>query len=492
MKYTLFLLLLLHTAHTFAQKNDCNSIYPKAQAAEKAGNEVAAVKGYIATITCDESRAVEIAPKLEAVFNKLRKQKKDALKAQKDAEAAKQKAEAAQNRALQLLSDIVARDLTKVQELIIDMEYETAYKILQSAASLGEDLGAKKAATIAGLIEVAYYFTETGKLAKADSLLQMANHLQPKSEAAALLPQIASEKDSLHKQALLQKALPQLDLATWQMCEKRYFPDMVLVEGGTFTMGCDSLAESDCEDANKDLHEVSLDNFQMSRTEVTVWQFSLYCATVGKNLNDFSYSWKQQGNNPIINVMWYDAAEYSNWLTMKLLAKGKPRYLFVEVAGKKAYERFKGIDTLAQNYYHLPSEAQWEYAARGGNKQPAKHERYSGSNSIDKVGWYNEHPKMNAKRTQAVATLDANALGLYDMSGNVWEWCEDRYADEYYEECKKKGTVINPIYLKRGSYRVNRGGGWGNYAGYCTSAYRSYDMPSVMYDSLGFRLVRKE
>ena len=425
------LLLLPHALPAQCAEDLFRQTMRRADSCEKVGNYELAFKKYKSAITdCPDKKAEaeNAISKLFATINGLRE------------------------KAQQALASVIARDLAKVQELIIEMEYETAYKILQSAASLGEDLGAKKAATIAGLIEVAYYFTETGKLAKADSLLQMANHIQPKSEATALLPQIAIEKDSVRKQALLQKTLPQLDLATWLVCEKRYFPDMVFVEGGIFTMGCNDTTDGDCVRYEKPLHEVSLDSFQISRTEVTVWQFFLYCAAKGIAMNKFATDLKPQGNTPIIKVDWFEAAAYSNWLTARRLEKGQARYVFSQEAGKSVYEQFETVDTVVRNHYRLPLEAEWEYAARGGKYQPTKHQRYSGGfsqedSSLNRVAWWYENPELKTKRAQIVATRDSNALGLYDMTGNVLEWCEDEYDSNYYEKCKNKTKKHNNSFL---------------------------------------------
>ncbi|MBR6926931.1 MAG: SUMF1/EgtB/PvdO family nonheme iron enzyme, partial [Bacteroidaceae bacterium] len=126
-----------------------------------------------------------------------------------------------------------------------------------------------------------------------------------------------------------------------------------------------------------------------------------------------------------------------------------------------------------------PTEAEWEYAARGGKK--SKGYTYSGSNTIDDVAWYVDN---SGETTHEVGTKQANELGIYDMSGNVWEWCQDRYGETYYEN----SPSTDPLGPDSGSSRVNRGGGGWNDAGFCRVAHRGRDSPGNRYDDLGFRL----
>ena len=128
--------------------------------------------------------------------------------------------------------------------------------------------------------------------------------------------------------------------------------------------------------------------------------------------------------------------------------------------------------------YMLPTEAQWEYAARGGNK--SQHYKYSGSNDIEEVAWYDD----NSYGCNSVGAKKANELGIYDMSGNVGEWCSDWYMDWY-----DKADNYNPQGPRSGFSRVRRGGSWDSYIGYCRVSHRSYFIPGVRYYDLGFRVV---
>lgn len=222
---------------------------------------------------------------------------------------------------------------------------------------------------------------------------------------------------------------------------------MITVEGGTFTMGD---TEMEGESDEQPAHEVTLKTFQMSKTLVTVAQYRAYCTATGKNMPD-PPSWGWIDSHPVVNVTWHDAVAYTDWLADK--------------TGKN---------------YRLPTEAEWEYAARGGNKSNGN--KYAGGRSLDMVGWYGDNSN---SRTQPVAQKRPNELGLYDMSGNVWEWCRDWYSANYYANSPKD----NPRGPASGSYRVLRGGSWGNDASYCRVAYRDYYDPGGRYDDYGFRVV---
>jgi formylglycine-generating enzyme required for sulfatase activity len=143
----------------------------------------------------------------------------------------------------------------------------------------------------------------------------------------------------------------------------------------------------------------------------------------------------------------------------------------------------------------LPTEAEWEYAARGGGVEthgraslpgnPQQFE-YAGSDNLNKVAWYD---KNNRYETKPVGLKYPNRLGLYDMSGNVWEWCWDRYDASYYDQCYKNGLTPNPFGPENGPFRVLRGGSWFDYADYSRVASRYYYTPVHYGHSIGFRLL---
>ncbi|MFN8349045.1 MAG: formylglycine-generating enzyme family protein [Spirosomataceae bacterium] len=137
-------------------------------------------------------------------------------------------------------------------------------------------------------------------------------------------------------------------------------------------------------------------------------------------------------------------------------------------------------------YYRLPTEAEWEYAAQGGKYAWQYPFEYAGSNKLDEVGWYGYDKENSHKETKRVGLKTPNLLGLYDMSGNVWEWCSEWY-DAYPDS--NRGIALNPTGPATGSGRVNRGGSWNGRARYCRPAYRHYGTPGTRSPNVGFRLV---
>ncbi len=215
---------------------------------------------------------------------------------------------------------------------------------------------------------------------------------------------------------------------------------LVLVKGGTFTMGCTTEQGSDCDGSEKPSHLVTLNDFSIGKHEVTQAQWR---AVMGNNPSNF----KNCDQCPVEQVSWEDIQLFLTQLNAK--------------TGKK---------------YRLPTEAEWEFAARGGNQSNGY--KYAGSNVLSEVAWFND----NLGRTHPVGGKKANELGLYDMSGNVWEWCQD------WKEVYPSTTQIDPTGAASGSYRVGRGGSWGSGAGRCRVSYRGFNAPQLRYLILGFRL----
>ena len=223
---------------------------------------------------------------------------------------------------------------------------------------------------------------------------------------------------------------------------KGYVPSMVFVEGGSFTMGCSS-EQSDCFNDEKPAHRVKLSSFSMSSTEVTQAQ---YQRVMGNNP-----SFNKADKNPVEMASWNDAVTYC-----------------------------KKLSGLTGKRFRLPTEAEWEYAARGGQK--SKGYQYAGSNSIDYAGWYSNN---SGNKTHEVGQKLPNELGLHDMTGNVSEWCSDRYGKDYY----KSSTGNNPTGEATGADRVLRSASYGADGEYSRVAHRGHVTPDDRYASLGFRVV---
>jgi formylglycine-generating enzyme required for sulfatase activity len=221
--------------------------------------------------------------------------------------------------------------------------------------------------------------------------------------------------------------------------ENTLIGDFILVEGGTFKMGNDYGDE-------KPIHPVTVSDFYIGKTPVTQKQWRQIMDSDPKELY-----FKGNDDNPVENVSWNDVQEF-----------------------------LKKLNTQTDKKFRLPTEAEWEYAARGGNK--SKGYTYSGSNNIDEVAWYSEN---SGGQTKPVAQKKSNELGIYDMSGNVWEWCEDWYASDFYEMSK---DAINPLNTTESDSRVLRGGGWSDTANFCRAAIRSISAPGIRFNRVGFRL----
>ncbi|AEE48356.1 SUMF1/EgtB/PvdO family nonheme iron enzyme [Haliscomenobacter hydrossis] len=219
---------------------------------------------------------------------------------------------------------------------------------------------------------------------------------------------------------------------------------LIRVKGGTFTMGCTTEQGSDCEGDEKPSHQVTVNDFSIGKHEVTQAQWR---AVMGSDPPELDFKGCDQC--PVERVSWNDVQEFLRKLNSK--------------TGKQ---------------YRLPTEAEWEYAARGGNQ--SRGYKYAGGNLLIEVAWFTEN---SDSKTHLVAQKKANELGLYDMSGNVWEWCQDRYGENY-----SRRAQTNPTGAALGSYRIYRGGGWGFYAGRCRVSFRHRDVPTFRSNGLGFRL----
>lgn len=216
--------------------------------------------------------------------------------------------------------------------------------------------------------------------------------------------------------------------------------EMVRVEGGTFRMGATSEQEDEADSDEKPVHSVTLSSYYIGKTEVTqaLWQ-----AVMGSDPSNFKGS-----DLPVECVSWDDCQEF-----------------------------IQKLNSLTGRNFRLPTEAEWEFACRGGNN--SRGYKYSGSNNLGSVAWYDGN---SGGKSHPVGTKAPNELGIFDMSGNVWEWCSDWYANY------TSYSQTNPTGPQSGSYRVYRGGSWFRSARYCRASIRSYGNPAGRGNLLGLRL----
>ena len=248
-----------------------------------------------------------------------------------------------------------------------------------------------------------------------------------------------------------------------------YLEDFVFIKGGTFLMGSPENEVDRTSDETQ--HKVKVSDFYMAKFPVTKEQFEVFKRSQNQKIDtdkDFSSTFlsdkeKQGQQYPAVRVSWNDATAFCNWLSKRLNAT-----------------------------FRLPTEAEWEYACRAGTTTPFN----TGENlTTDQANYdgnypYNNNPKgKDVGKTSPVGSYPPYAWGLFDMHGNVWEWCLDWFGEKYYDECIKHGVEENPKGPKTGSYRVLRGDSWVNDARNCRSAYRSDGGPDRRDGYGGFRVV---
>ncbi len=246
--------------------------------------------------------------------------------------------------------------------------------------------------------------------------------------------------------------------------------ELIYVEGGNFIMG-DTWGDGYSDE--KPTHKVELTyDFYVGQYPVTFEEYDRYCKETGAT-KPYDLDWGR-GRRPVISVSWFDAIGYCDWLSdVEGLARA------YDNAGNLIDSRGnETIDPSKVKGYRLLTEAEWEYAARGGKK--SRRNKYAGSNNPDEVAWYDSN---SGSKTHEVGQKKRNELGLYDMSGNVYEWCSDWYGSY------SSSAQTNP-YNDSGSYRVDRGGGCYNDATYTRVAIRYYYSPTYTNLNLGFRIAR--
>jgi len=259
---------------------------------------------------------------------------------------------------------------------------------------------------------------------------------------------------------------------------------MVLVKGGEHTMSASYVAK--------------LSSFRIAKTEVTFEEYDRFCEATGRD-KPSDEGWGR-GKRPVINVNWYDAVEYCNWLSVE---DGFIPCYTIDKSREDSNDTGSVDDIkwtvtcdFRKNGYRLPTEAEWEYAASGGIE--GKGRIYAGTSNKDSLYLYGNYCDKNCeysrkdestddgyRYTTKVGSYRPNELGLYDMSGNVWEWCWDWYSSDYPRE-----SIENPTGVKGGAFRVLRGGSWNFYAEDLEVSNRNGLNPDGRVRSVGFRLAR--
>ncbi len=403
---------------------------------------------------CDRDKGEEVDAAIEALLDQVEGEKKAADKALADLRATSSK--------------VVESLLRDAENEIYHLRYAEALDKMNAAAGIGQ----KKPEVARALLEIAFFYAESGRFPKAEDTTTAAAKLLGKDAGVTRI----DTSDAPATRSSFRRALQSLDPVRYAQIEARYYPVMIPIPGGTFMMGSEDGAEDE-----RPVHQVQLSPFQMAETETTMWQFGLYCAAQGLEIKKFHEpSWGDiRGPDPVIMVSWYEAVLYVNWASEQY-GLGSVYEIENFQFGVNGNPIFETIRKPGANGFCLPTEAEWEYAAQGSQAF-----LYAGSDEIGSVGWYG----VNSSRTNPVRGKKVNGFGLYDMSGNVLEWCWDLYDDSYYDQFLNS-TAIDPAGPEEGTLRVLRGGSWGSDASDCRPSDRAAGDPDGRYDSVGFRVAR--
>ncbi len=441
MKTTLTLSLFFLLATASSAQIDCNKFLEQGKKAAQKENFELAMNSFNSARRCGDAAMGELVDKEVArLFKAINKKKEQAEAQTKIAQAARDSVATLLQKFEAASAEIVDALMREANDLICHLDYAAAATKLRSAAELNQPTAAFKKT----LAEVAFFWNEAGQTAQAADMLVAAKHPDAPREKAAMQAWLQHYAGAWHDSLM-----------------RRYYPNMLPVSGG----------EADIDDKKAPVSE-----FKIARTETTMWQYSLYSSANGQDMRASkdlkSLSWGINGDNPMVYISWYDAARYANWLSKQF--KQDTVYIFF----------FEGDGVKQINYaakgYRLPTEVEWVYAARGGSAHEVFD--YPGSNELGSVGWYYDN---SGNRTHPVATKTANSLELYDMSGNVWEWCDDWFGSY---------PATFPVDYRgpdgASLCRVVRGGSWAFNYYYCRVTDRNRYDPRTSDAYMGFRLAQ--
>lgn len=510
MKRLLPLILFAFPFLAAAQRNYTEAIQ-QGDAAFAKGEYKTAINKFFAAEAFDPSKKEAVKGKVNAVFDRIEGLRKEAEAAKKRADQKTTEALEEKERADKALKDIREKNRVSFEafaslgaRLIFTLDHAEALEKMKAAVDIEVETDLKRKQLTEPLCELLYFFAESGRRPElARTAAELLLKLEPNQELVPMLKRSLQENWTTRKQfaPLLEK------LPSFQKFQARYYPEFIPVPLGadsTFEMGSDTTEWKRFSDEQK--HQVKLSAYQIATTPVTFYQFALFSEANDLSMASRTPYWGRFGDHPIVNVNWYQAIEYANWLNIH---KGWSATYQIKKEPKSDPDNQVRNDYLKwkispdSNFKGcvLPTEAQWELAARAGIGAPKM--LYAGSDSLEIVGWYWENSGDkplsgnwdtnrildNNGRTRPVKGKKANEIGIYDMSGNVYEWCWDWYGERYYDECSKHGIVQDPTGPQGGAEgRVVRGGSWNGNPDICRVANRDFRGPDYRTFSVGFRL----
>ncbi|MEZ5039547.1 MAG: SUMF1/EgtB/PvdO family nonheme iron enzyme [Saprospiraceae bacterium] len=372
----------------------------------------------------------EIATKeAETAKQTAQEKEKEARASALTAETQRQRAEATLNSLNQTRQQVVDVLIEQSQGLILELNYEEAFHKLKTANTLLKNYRPLGQA----FMEMVFFYSATYQLEQAGAALDKTIALFGRSGLNK--PTLIRQDTFLYLKGM-RSILSKLDAQHAAMIQNKYFPEMVTVPAGS-------------------LDTIQIASFRMAKYETTNWQYNLFCLSSGQDsIERTRERWPLEGNVPVVKVSWTDALRYCNWLNGHL---GLDKTYSDATKNANWNPSAKG--------YRLPTEAEWEYAARGGPQQAVY--KYSGSDDEDSVAWYDGNSN---SRPHPVGGKMGNNLDLFDLSGNVWEWCWDKWSSG-------------------GTYRGLRGGSWLTNAVRCEVSNLNSGIPGLHDNFIGFRCV---